>query len=108
KITPKDAEEINITIKKLFENKTIKNWFSEEWEVFAEKEILTRFGDTKIPDRVISKDNIMIVIDYKFGAKRSEHKKQVKNYMNLLQEIYPNKIISGYLLYFEEIEIIEI
>ncbi len=105
KITKKDATEINLIIKKLFERETIRNWFSPQWEIFAEKEILTRFGETKIPDRVIAKDKQIIVIDYKFGDKRSEHKRQVRNYMKLLQDIYPQKNISGFLLYVEENEI---
>lgn len=101
-INKNDAQEINITIKEIFKNPKMQKWFSADWEVYTEKEILTRFGDTKIPDRVISKDNELIVLEFKFGAKRSEHKRQVKNYMKLLQDIFPGKQISGFLLYFEQ------
>lgn len=108
KISPNDAEIIKIDIDKLFENKQIKSWFDEGWEVFAEKEILTKYGDTKIPDRVISNDEEVIVIDYKFGNKRPEHKRQVTRYLNLLEDIEKNKKYSGFLLYADVNEVVEV
>ncbi len=108
KITDKDAKSIKIRIEKLFEDEEIKSWFSADWEVKAEKEILTRFGDTKIPDRVISNEKEIIVIDYKFGQKRSVHKKQVKHYMKLIEDIEKNKSIKGFLLYADNGEILQV
>jgi ATP-dependent exoDNAse (exonuclease V) beta subunit len=107
-ITKNDAKEIKSFVSNLMRNPKIKKWFCTEWTVYNEKEILTKFGHTKIPDRVIAKDKQIIVIDYKFGEKETQHKRQVRNYMNLLKEIYPQHQISGYLLYMESAEIVEV
>ncbi|MBN2892699.1 MAG: UvrD-helicase domain-containing protein [Bacteroidales bacterium] len=108
KITEKDAEKIEVDIKELFENEQIKSWFSDEWNVFSEKEILTKYGDTKIPDRVITNDKEVIVIDYKFGHKRPEHKRQINRYIQLLKDIEKDKIYKGFLLYADEKEVVEV
>ncbi len=108
KITQEELIHTHKIITELFENQQIKDWFSPKWTVSKEREILTRYGDTKIPDRVISDDKQIIVIDYKFGSYKSEHKRQVRQYMKLLSEIYTNKKISGFLLYVEDKKIIEI
>ncbi len=102
KLSDFDIEEIKRMFTKIFENKIVTSWFNDNWEVFSEKEILTRYGTTKIPDRVIANDKEIIVIDYKFGSKRPEHKRQIKTYSSLLKDIYPNKSISAYLLYVEK------
>lgn len=102
KITDEDAQEIKTLIFELFENEQFAEWFNPRWEVFSEREILTRYGATKIPDRVITNNSEIIVIDYKFGSERPEHKKQIREYLSLLKDIYSNKKITGFLLYAEE------
>ncbi|MBN2662103.1 MAG: UvrD-helicase domain-containing protein [Bacteroidales bacterium] len=102
KITDSDAQDIIKLIIELFENEQFAEWFNPKWEVFSEKEILTKYGATKIPDRVIANDSEIIVIDYKFGSERPEHKKQIKEYVYLLKDIYQDKKVSGFLLYAEE------
>ncbi len=99
KLSEFDVNEILNDFKRIFNNIEVKNWFNSSWKVFSEKEILTKYGITKIPDRVISNHKEIKVIDYKFGNKRSEHKWQVKYYIKLLKEIYPDKKIKGYLYY---------
>ncbi len=106
KITRKDAEHTRQIITELFENEQVKQWFSPKWEVLAEREILTRYGDTRIPDRVLVNPQEIIVIDYKFGSYKSEHKRQVRQYMKLLADIYNDRKISGFLLYVEDKKII--
>lgn len=108
KISNNDKPIIKEQIYNLFTNSQFADWFSPKWKIFSEREILTRYGTTKIPDRVIINEQEIKVIDYKFGSPRPEHKKQVKDYCNLLKDIYPDKKIEGYLLYADELDIIKV
>ncbi len=108
KITANEAEKIRIDIEKLFQNPIVKSWFTDEWTVWSEKEILTKSAEIKIPDRVLSNEKEVIVIDYKFGKKRPEHKTQVKNYINLLKDIEQDKLYKAYLLYADNQEVVEV
>ena len=60
---------------------------------------------TRRPDRVMMKNEQVVVVDFKFGKANKKYNKQVKGYMQLLSRMgYKN--ITGYLWYVEE-EIIE-
>jgi ATP-dependent exoDNAse (exonuclease V) beta subunit len=108
KINEKDKNEIFDTINKVFENEQVKYWFDKSWILHNEKEILTKYGETKIPDRVISNQNEVIVIDYKFGLEQGEHKRQISRYLTLIKEIETVKKYTGYLLYADTMKIVEI
>lgn len=73
-------------------------WFSPDAEILNEATILTPEGNLYRPDRVVIKDNIAIIIDYKFGDNESKyHIMQVQQYMNLITGMgYQTK---GYLCY---------
>ena len=99
KISQKEKPELLAKIEKTFEDQQIKNWFSNEWTVKTEAEIILTNGKTARPDRVISNDKKTVVIDYKFGEQEEEkHHQQVKGYMNLLKQM-ENKQVEGYLWY---------
>ena len=96
-----------------FNNKMIKDWFSEEVRVYNECSIISREADgtsiVRRPDRVIMTDRCITVIDYKFGASKPAYRDQVMQYMQLLQQMYPQHRIAGYLWFIysgktEEIE----
>ena len=96
-------------IKKLLENALsnpeVQSWFSGEYKLYNESTILIN-GDekkTRRPDRVMIKDNKAIVVDYKFARENDEHDKQVKRYMQLLQQMgYTD--VTGYLWYIKNDE----
>lgn len=99
KISPNEKLEIKQKIENIFRNEQVKSWFSNEWKVRAEAEIILTSGKTARPDRVISNNEKTIVIDYKFGEQEDEkHHKQVKSYMELLSKM-ENKSVEGYLWY---------
>ena len=87
-------EEIN----HLFVDPEISSFFSKDWQVKTEKEILLQSGKTYIPDRILFKNNEVLVIDYKTGKIDKEHKQQIVSYSNALKNMgYQN--ISLYLIY---------
>lgn len=106
-----DEEKLRETLLRRLQTPKVKEWFSGQWEVYNERDILTvdeKSGEVKIyrPDRVMTNGTEMIVVDFKFAAQRPEHVSQVKGYMELLRRmghrtvkgylwyVYPNKIIS--------------
>lgn len=53
------------------------------------------------------KDGKVVVVDFKFGKKRTDYNKQVCDYMNLLSDMgYEN--IRGYLWYVFDNEFVEV
>ena len=89
----------------------VKEWFSGEWSLYNECAIIYKVNgelQTRRPDRVMMKDDEVIVVDFKFGKPYPDYNEQVREYMNLLQSM-GYKRVSGYLWYvfyniLEEIE----
>lgn len=105
-------EQLSQMLHKRLENPIVANWFSDQWQLFNECTILKYDKETDEvqehrPDRVMTNGKEMIVVDFKFGRPREEHKAQVQEYMHLLGEMgYPN--IKGYLWYVYKNDIEEV
>lgn len=106
-----DEEKLREMLQRRLQTPKAKEWFSGQWEVYNERDILTvdeQSGEVKTyrPDRVMVNGTEMIVVDFKFAAQRPEHVSQVKGYMELLKRmshltvkgylwyVYPNKIVT--------------
>jgi ATP-dependent exoDNAse (exonuclease V) beta subunit len=102
--------EFESIINKVIDNTTTKDFFYiDNEEVFQEKEIVDSSGQTKRIDRLIIKKNEVWIIDYKTkGEIIEDYKKQVLEYINIIQNIYPDKKTRGFLLFLEDIKIEEI
>jgi ATP-dependent helicase/nuclease subunit A len=100
-ITEEEKEKVKQSIEVLLENKIIQNWFSDEWEVKSETDILVNGGNVLRPDRVIIKEKNAIVIDYKTGFEKEEHKKQIRQYAEALNRMGFTDV-TKYLLYINE------
>lgn len=96
-------DDIRAHINKCLSKKEIRDWFSDRWTLFNECSILTidPENDQIIehrPDRVMKDGNQTIVVDFKFGHPRPEYHKQVRRYVELLQQM-GEKNVQGYLWY---------
>ena len=96
------AEEIKKVAEKALNLNEVKDWYSGEWTLYNECSII--YNDkqgkmqTKRPDRVMMKEDEVVVIDFKFGKKKPEYSTQVREYMSLLSEMgYTG--IKGYIWY---------
>jgi CRISPR/Cas system-associated exonuclease Cas4 (RecB family) len=82
----------------------VEHWFDGRYRSYREYSIIMEENGeivNKRPDRVLFSDEETIVVDYKFGTMHASHKKQVKQYMDLLETMdYPH--VKGYLWYVEE------
>lgn len=96
------AEEIREIAERALSLKEVKDWYSGEWTLYNECSIIYNDGQGKMqtrrPDRVMMKDDEVVVVDFKFGKKKPEYSTQVREYMSLLSEMgYTD--IKGYIWY---------
>ena len=96
------AEEIRKVAERALSLDEVKDWYSGEWTLYNECSII--YNDeqgkmqTRRPDRVMMKDDEVVVVDFKFGKKKPEYATQVREYMFLLSEMgYTD--IKGYIWY---------
>ncbi|MCK4835473.1 MAG: UvrD-helicase domain-containing protein, partial [Candidatus Aminicenantes bacterium] len=53
-------------------------------------------------DRLVIKNEHVLVIDFKTGSQKIDlHSQQIKDYIHILKPLFPEKTISGYLLYLD-------
>ena len=108
RITGEEAENLKADIGKAFEVKQARDWFSGDWEVMSEREIVDENGHFWRPDRVIIGQGKVIVIDFKFGKiKSSAHREQVALYKKLLQKMGHDNV-EGYIWYVMTGEIVPV
>jgi ATP-dependent exoDNAse (exonuclease V) beta subunit len=103
-------DEYEATVEKLIEDKNCKQFFFvEDGDVYQEKEIIDSSGSTRRIDRLIVTGNDVRIIDFK-GSREGEalHREQVKEYLKLIKEIYPEKSVKGFLVYLDTISVEEI
>jgi ATP-dependent exoDNAse (exonuclease V) beta subunit len=99
KIIDEDVEKLSLQIRELINHKQVHKWFSNDWEIHTETGILLKDGSLPRPDRVLTKGNKAVVIDYKFGdSEQDSHHKQVRNYMQHLRQM-DYKELEGFLWY---------
>lgn len=92
-------------------DKRVSYWFDPHWHLFRECGIIQvdergNFIERR-PDRVVTDQNETIVIDFKFGRQRDEHVRQVRQYMDLLNDM-GYKSVKGRIWYVFPNDIIEL
>jgi ATP-dependent exoDNAse (exonuclease V) beta subunit len=106
-ITREDIGKLSGMLDRLWENEKINSWFTENWEIKTEVPVLPEKGQLRRMDRVMIKDDLAVVVDYKTGERRSADIKQVKDYKSILNRMGYKKI-EGYVLYLNNGELLEV
>ncbi|MGC9367166.1 MAG: UvrD-helicase domain-containing protein [bacterium] len=77
--------------------------FVGDWEFRNELELADPYSNKYYRiDRVVWRDNQLIVLEYKSGNDQNpDYLSQVRNYMKILSEIFPEKSVSGRLAYLD-------
>lgn len=92
------------SIRKCLDNPVAAEWFLGRWKTYRECAILENV-DGKMkehrPDRVMTDGNSTIVVDYKFGTQKTDHEKQIRRYMRLLDDM-GHQNIRGFLWYVDK------
>ena len=106
KCVKEDYEKLKTSIAKLLNHKEVKQYFTDDWDVKTEKEILMENGKTYIPDRLLfsKKSDEVIVIDYKTGSVKTEHEKQITEYADALRKMGKTKV-KRVIIYISDSEI---
>jgi ATP-dependent helicase/nuclease subunit A len=86
-------------------NEVIKTYFKPNELLFSERDILCPDGTIIRPDRVIKKQEDVIIIDFKTGKAEDKHKTQLETYKKYLLELGYNSVKS--VLIYIETQIIE-
>ena len=98
----KEAESIGKLVRKRMAAPQVKHWFDGSWQLFNECDIIYRDKQDKLctrrPDRVMMKDGLTVVVDFKFGKPQDEYIQQVSGYMRFMKLMgHPN--VRGYIWY---------
>ncbi|MCX7974392.1 MAG: UvrD-helicase domain-containing protein [Candidatus Aminicenantes bacterium] len=75
-------------------------------KIYREMEMVSRKGELFRADRIIFDQNLITVIDFKTGFSdeylKYFYRQQIKNYLAILEEIYPQKKSIGLIIYLDE------
>ena len=98
----KQMKQVETLARRALQHPAAKDWFSGTWELYNECAIVYTDEEgqmqTRRPDRVMRKDEQVVVVDFKFGKKNESYRAQVQDYMNLLTQMgYTH--IRGFLWY---------
>lgn len=107
-LTSDEKAKTSETIYNFLNSELVKDWYSKNYRVLNETEILQAKGGFVRPDRVMIKEDEAVVIDYKFGEKEDKkYLKQVKHYASQISKMgYKN--VKGYVCYVTLNKILEV
>lgn len=107
KIPESDSASLTEKLVSLVSRHPVADWFSPSVKTMRETEILLPSGVTKRPDRVIITGNKAVVVDFKFGEERLSHSAQIRDYLNILNEMGYAET-AGYLWYVDRNKIVTV
>lgn len=84
----------------------VKDWYTGGWQIFNECNIIWMENNSlhsRRPDRVMMRNNEIVIVDFKFGKPRKNYMTQVQEYMKLIRRMgYDTYQINGFLWYVDE------
>jgi ATP-dependent exoDNAse (exonuclease V) beta subunit len=94
------------TIENIVNHSELKEYFEPDAKVFNEQNIIKKATKNSKPDRVVIKDNVAYLLDYKTGEKHNKHKAQLEEYELALQEMNYTVAKKALIYIGESIEIV--
>lgn len=106
-ISKMEGEEFSLKIEALLQESPFSDWFSGNWRVLNEREIL-RVGATRHrPDRIMLQGTQAVVVDYKTGEKSAKDLKQVQGYLDDMQKM-GYETVFGFIWYLHNNEVVAV
>jgi len=106
-----EIENYKTKLEGIITHPSFKKFFDiDSGEVFTEKEVVDRYGNTRRMDRIIVKEKVVWIVDYK-SSKTEEAEQdveQIQQYQKILKSIYKNYRVTGYLIYLDQLLLEEI
>lgn len=105
-----DLEACRKQVSKLINSPSCRKFFyPEKKQLFNERECFDRSGRPRRLDRVMVDERECWIIDYKSSDEEKEAGRlQVKEYMGIVSDIYPDRKIKGFLVYIDTCEYEEV
>ena len=98
---------LSVQLKKIFETEPISKFFTDDWQILAEREIIFPDQPALRPDRIMIKGKHAVIIDFKTGKEKPQDAAQVKHYAAALQQI-GYQPVEKYLVYLADGNVIEV
>ena len=107
-LTPEEATRLAERVAKTLDESIAGEWFDGSWsDVRCEESIIVpNEQHSRRPDRVMSKGERCVIIDYKFGAELPSHREQIAHYAELMRGM-GYKHVEGYVWYVNEGKIVK-
>lgn len=96
-LSESNFKDVHTTLLNLIQHPNLQEFFSEDYKIYNEKELLRPDGSILIPDRVALKEDTVTIIDYKTGKKSTKYTEQIESYANAYEQmgyVVKNKIIA--------------
>lgn len=107
-IFEEDMPEYEKYLTDLLNQSNISDWFEGSWKVMNERTILTPGSRKYRPDRMMTKNGKVVVLDYKFGEmKKNLHKSQLIKYTDILHQMDYEKVY-GYIYYGSDNDLVKV
>lgn len=106
-VTAENEDDFINELLDILKNEKIKHWFSSDYEIKTETEVVLPGGKVYKPDRVLLKDKKAVVIDYKTGKHKKDHALQVSQYADILKDMGFMEV-EKYLFYVAEREVVSV
>ena len=97
-ITSKQIAQLKEQLITIVNNPKVENWFSKNWQIKTEAEVIAADGKVLRPDRVMIQHEEAIVIDYKTGQNNPAYHKQIHKYLEAMQKLGFERV-KGYIYY---------
>ncbi len=94
-------------IHQIVNHSELAQYYSKEVFVFNEREIVALNGEIVIPDRLVfTKNNEVVIIDYKTGKPLKKHQEQILKYQEVLESMNYN-VVKKIVLYLNQFLFLE-
>ncbi len=108
KILKDDVDLYTQRLQTLLSSPDVMHWFEGKYKVINEATIIDQADGFKRPDRVMIKDDEVIIVDYKLSSiMNNAHTKQVATYLKKVQQMGFAKV-KGFLWYLDDNKIVEV
>ncbi len=97
-LSPTMREQMEKTLHKILAHPELKNYYGQGVRGLNEIELLDENGDSYRPDRLVLEKGKAILIDYKTGVKKAQHKKQLEAYCMILEKMDMNLVVAHKIL----------
>lgn len=107
-ITTENSEALKALVLSVVEHPKLRGYYQDEFKIYNERDIISSSGQLLRPDRLnINSNNDVILIDYKTGDYKPNHKSQLNTYDDVLNQMNL-KVTNKFLVYINDtIDVVE-